>query len=165
LKNVSLRLHAESEQALAEVEKTGMYLPYKPKYDIPQLPDDVTDLIDEQLMELFGQFTAWSDFIAAQVACAQIDERAAQRVLDYAEAGAMVSGWAGKGADRVSVAKAQKLLDPDVKRIAEDLDAKHAYRKLVEVIATNLDRDTNLLSRELTRRTSDRAPRKARWAT
>jgi hypothetical protein len=166
VKDVSLRLHDESEKALAELKKQGIDLPDKPEIRIPSIPEDITDLSDNELMDLFTEMTAWSDFIAAQVACASIDERAAARTLEYAEATAMLTTVTGKTSDRVAFAKAARMADPDVRELTEDLDAKHAYRKLVEVLAGNLDRDVNLVSRELTRRTSDyKNARRSRFGT
>lgn len=146
---------SRSEDAMTMLEKKGLSFSSKPKYEIPQLPRDITDLHDDDLMDLFVTLTAWSDYLASQFAMAAIDEREAQRFLDAAEAQAMLNGWKGGSGDRVTVAKANIAIDPVVAKYREDVDVKHAYRKLVETLTQNVDRDSALVSRELTRRTSD----------
>ena len=49
--------------------------------------------------------------------------------------------------------------------LEEELMRAYAYRKMVEVISNNFERDVSLVSREITRRTNDiRANRKDKWA-
>lgn len=154
--------------AIGQLNGSGFALPPSPEDAIPTLPGDITDLDAEGLMDLFTRLTAWSDYLSAQVAIAQIDEREAQRRVDVAEARATSSNWTGGSGDRVAVMKAKAAADPDVLDAYELLDERHAYRKLAEVLATNLDRDIVLVSRELTRRTagsSGLSKRKDRWTT
>lgn len=165
--DLTLILHQESEHAAAALKKQGLRLFVRPEDSIPYLPEEITSLDDDELMNLFMGLTAWCDYISVQVSCAQIDERAAQRVLDYAESTAMIAGWGGTSAERVAVAKARMTTDPSVVALREDLDTKHAYRKLVETLALNIERDAALVSRELTRRTagisSTPTRRSTRW--
>ena len=63
-------------------------------------------------------------------------------------------------------AKARRDADPKTLELAERLDELTAYAKLCNVLMNNLDRDSQFLSRELTRRvggvnTSARASRRA----
>jgi len=146
---------SKSEAALKKLAANGLVFSNKPKYEIPSLPRDITDLHDDDLMDLFVTLTAWSDYLASQYSIAAIDEREAQRLLDVVEAKAMISNWKGGSGDRVAIAKASIVADPEVAKYREDLENKHAYRKLVETLTQNIDRDSALVSRELTRRTSD----------
>lgn len=145
---------SRSSDALTSLSKKGMKLAEKPRYEIPTLPRDITELGDEDLMDLFVMLTAWNDHISGEAAVAAIEERQAQRSVDVAEAQAMLSGWKGGSGDRVAIAKAQIAVDPTVVALHEDLDEKHAFRKLVEVLSQNIERDSALVSRELTRRTA-----------
>lgn len=157
-----------SRKAAATIAGQGFNTPNKPKYDIPSLPQDITSLGDEELMDLFVSLTGWLDYIAVQVAMAQVDERAAQRSLDIAEASATAANWTGGRDDRVSIAKAKVATDVTVVRSREELDERHAYRKLAEALASNVERDAALVSRELTRRTSGGTPitrRASRWSS
>ena len=83
----------QSERAYATLEKQNLYLPSRPVEErIPSLADvsDLTELSDSQLMDLFRRLTSWASFLAGQVSCAQIDERASQKTLDYSEATALI---------------------------------------------------------------------------
>lgn len=135
------------------VEK-GMNVP-KPSYDLIVLPPDITLLSSEQLAEMFTILTGWADYTASQLAQAQIAERAAQRALDLKVNRLMVEkmGSATKG-DKVTLIKAQIAIDDDVVRLEDALEAKHAYRKMVEMMLSNQERDITLVSREITRRTA-----------
>lgn len=155
----TFRTFEQSQLAAAELKKQGIRVAARPQGDrIPTLPRDITSLGDEDLMDLFVAVTSWVDYLSVQVAFAQIDERAAERTLEYAEATAMVNGWTGGKDSRVAIAKAQRLIDPVVKQQHDELEDKHSYRKLIETVAANLDRDAALISRELTRRTSTPTP-------
>jgi hypothetical protein len=143
-----------SEKAAALLKKQELRMPIRPEDRLPILPEDITSLHDENLMDLFVKFTSWVDYVSVQVACAQIDERASQRTVDLAEANALIAGWTGGREDRIAIARAKQASDPEVTRLSDELDDARAYRKLIETLASNLERDAALISRELTRRTS-----------
>lgn len=144
-----------SRKAVEGLKELGFGLSPKPGYDIPELPRDITDLDDEGLMDLFVQFTQWNDHLAGAQALAIINEREAQRAVDHAEAAAMLKNWTGTKGDRVALVKAQIAASDDLKDLYADLDTKYAYRKLIEARTLNVERDSQVVSRELTRRTSD----------
>jgi hypothetical protein len=145
----------KSGHAVAALEERGFRLAKKPKVDIPDLPRDITDLHDDDLMDLFVQFTGWTDHLSSQLAIAAIDEREADRSVSAAESQAMLANWKGGTGDRIAVVKAQISIDPVVQELTKDLDEKYAYRKLLETLYQNVERDSAVVSRELTRRTSD----------
>jgi hypothetical protein len=153
-----------SRRALEVLEDGGMYLSPVPEDEVPEIPEDLTLLDDSGLMILFRELTAWADFAAGQAAVAAIDERAAQRVVDRIEAVAMKGGHGGKASDRVAFAKAAMASDPEVVEARDYFEEKYTYRKLVDVVLVNLERDVALVSRELTRRTSDNSSRKGRFS-
>lgn len=146
---------SNSSHALNSLSTKGFKIPAKPTYEIPDLPRDITELDDDDLMELFVTLTSWTDYVAPQVAVSAIDERECDRLVSVLEATAMINNWKGGSGDRITIAKAHILLDPRVTEARKELDEKHAYRKLVETLLQNLERDAALVSRELTRRTSD----------
>jgi rRNA processing protein Krr1/Pno1 len=126
------------------------------------MPSDITDLSSEQLAELFTKLTAWADYIASELAVAQITERSAQRSLDLTENRLLVErmGSSVKG-ERITLVKAQISLDPTLVELSGKYEEAYAYRKLVEMLLSNHERDLALVSREITRRASDqRANRK-----
>jgi hypothetical protein len=113
-------------------------------------------------MDLFVQFTQWNDHLAGAQAIAIINEREAQRNLDNAEAKAMLKHWTGAKGDRVALVKAQIADSQDIQDLQHELDIKYAFRKLIETRTSNVERDSQLVSRELTRRTSDGGGMRAR---
>lgn len=144
-----------SRKVLESLSELGITLSAKPDFEIPQLPRDITELDDEGLMDLFVQFTQWNDHLSGARAIAVINEREAERSVEAKEAAAMVNNWQGGKGDRVAVVKAMIVTDPQVESLKHDLDIKYAFRKLLETRAENVERDSQVVSRELTRRTSD----------
>jgi len=144
-----------SRDVLSAINELGFSLTAKPEYGIPELPRDITELDDDGLMDLFVQFTQWNDHLAGAQAIAIINEREAQRNLDSAEAAGMIKNWTGAKGDRVALIKAQIAATEEIQELAHELDIKYAFRKIIETRTLNVERDSQVVSRELTRRTSD----------
>lgn len=151
---MSMKLGMASQQAYNELLSQGLSLHPQPETEIPILPPDLTGIDDEDLMVLYSLLTAWSDFVSAQVSCAQVDERAAEKRLSHRENLLMIAS--GDKGDRVTYARAQVAAEPTIVALKEEIESLHAYRKLVETLFLNIERDASLVSRELTRRTSSR---------
>jgi hypothetical protein len=130
---------------------------YKPSDDQVVLPPDITDVSSEELGLLFTRLTAWTDYIASQLTMAQLEERGALRKKDLLENTMLVRrmGASAKG-ERVTTVKAEIAVHQDVIDLDNDYEEKYAYRKLVEMLLNNHERDLQLVSREITRRNSTR---------
>jgi len=140
----------ESVDAAVSLAKQGIKLPSNPDFAAPTIPSDLSDITDEELMELYSQLVAYLDFVTVQLAVAETDERMGEKRLSRLQASKM-----GTVTEKtVSAAKAKVASDPDVVLVLEEVDALYAYRKLVEAVHQNLDRNVSLASRELTRRTT-----------
>lgn len=134
----------------------------KPVGDQVQLPHDITAITSDDLGELFTQLTAWTDYIASQLVMAQIEERAVMRKKEFLENSLLLKrmGAQVKG-ERVTTVKAEIAVHPEVVLLDDEYEQKYAYRKLVEMLLSNHERDLQLVSREITRRSNDlRATRK-----
>lgn len=143
----------------------GFPLPSKPAFDIPTLPRDITDLDDEALMELFVEFTQWNSHLAGAHAIACINEREAERALEFGEAEALFASWTSNASTKgvlASVLKAQISSLPEICELYKDLNTKYAFRKLLETRTISIERDSQVVSRELTRRTSDNGGMRSR---
>ena len=136
----------------------------KPTLEQVQLPADITMLSSEQLAEKFTALTAWADYIASQLAMAQIDERDAQRKMDYAENKLLITkmGNAARG-ERITLVKAQVSVDDTVVALSQKYEEAYALRKLMEMLLNNHERDLTLVSREITRRTNDQRAMRKDW--
>lgn len=128
----------------------------KPSDEQVQLPPDITDISSDQLGELFTRLTAWTDYIASQMVMAQLEERAALKKKEFTENTMLVRrmGAQVKG-ERITAVKAEINVDPTVVDLDNDYEEKYAYRKLVEMLLNNHERDLALVSREITRRSND----------
>ena len=129
----------------------------EPRYENAKLPHDITDLSSDQLAEMFTILTAWADFFASKLVQAQIDEKDTESKLEYETAKLTVEllGKATK-TDKVSLAKAQIAIDPKIVDLKEALSQRYASRKVWEMLLNNQERDIALVSREITRRTSEK---------
>ena len=148
------------------IMKKGLALP-KPEYEQATLPPDITALSSEQLAEMFTILTGWADYIATQLVQAQLSEREAQRALDMAENFMLIKrmGSTTKGST-VSLAKAQTATDPEIIQLGDTYEERYAYRKILEMMLSNQERDITLVSREITRRTNEsRGGRKDTYIT
>lgn len=64
----------------------------------------------------------------------------------------MVRDWGGTSKDRVAVAKAQRLSDPNVQEAKTKELQAYASRKMLQALFASLEREAFIVSRELTRR-------------
>jgi hypothetical protein len=87
---------------------------------------------------------------------AQLEERAALKAKEFKENTMLVRrmGAQVKG-ERVTAVKAEISVDPEVVSLDNDYEEKYAYRKLVEMLLNNHERDLQLVSREITRRSNE----------
>ena len=143
--------------AVTRIMQQGMMLPPKPQFMAPELPRDVTELDDASLMGVWTELTAWTDYAAVQVAVAYAEEKSLVKKIERMEQRALISD------QKVTVARAQVKASEGYEEVVKEWLEAEAYRKLVEALFNNYDRDAQLLSRELTRRTSDVKGRQTRW--
>jgi hypothetical protein len=147
--------------ALEKFKDWGLHF-NKPMSEQVTLPEDITASGSEELGLLFTRLTAWTDYIASQFALAQLEERAALKKKEFTENTMLMRRMnAGVKGERVTTVKAEVSVHPDVVALDNDYEEKYAYRKLVEMLLNNHERDIQLVSREITRRSNDsRATRK-----
>lgn len=151
---MSLRLGDASEKAVSALAQQGINMwPSQSKQVV--LPADISSVDSDVLSNLFTKLTAWSDYVSGQLAAAQVDEKAAEKKLDFATNKLLVSrsNNSTKG-ERVTMIKAEIALDPMVIKLEEEYMQSYAYRKMIESVSANLDRDISLISREITRRSN-----------
>lgn len=135
---------------------------------IPELPDDLTAISDQELMGLFTQYVSWQDYAATQKVLAEIEEDDAATALDIAKASVTKVPEGVKSRDPVgALIKATITSDPAVQE-ADDIYRQVVYsRKLLGAITDSLERRAALVSRELTRRTNSEPNnrRTQRWGS
>jgi hypothetical protein len=150
-----LAINAGTSESIIEVIRgQGIMFSTRMEINIPSMPDDLTELDDEGLMQVFAELTAYANFLSAQYSCALIDEKNAEQSLDLLESKKFIDAHELNKKETITLTKARLSVDPEIIALREAVSAKYAYKKLIEVMVNNIDRNTQLVSRELTRRTS-----------
>lgn len=130
---------------------------HKPSDEQVKLPADITVVSSEDLGELFTRLTSWADYVNSQLTMAVLEERAALKKKEFMENTMLIKRMgAGVKGERVTTVKAEIAVNQDVVDLDNDYEEKYAYRKLVEMLRDNHERDLQLVSREITRRNSNR---------
>lgn len=152
------------EDALDKFERKFSF-PKKPAPELPDLPSNLDDLPDSDFMGVYSEFIAWVSYTKSELVKAEIEEDRAESAKRFVEAEVLIEQWGAdaKSSDRVTVAKARRDVDFRVVKCQDKYLQARAYRKLVEAVFDRCDRAAQLLSRELTRRTST-SPRDSRAA-
>lgn len=144
-------------EAKRQAERQRYDLPARPTDPIPVVPADITELNDADLIALMTLLTRWAEHLGVQLAMAEVDERWADAAREKARALALLAG----GAKDVTRSKAKAYESEEFLEAEEKYHEAMAYRKLVDVLFTNTERWSALLSRDLTRRVN-RDPRERR---
>ena len=143
-----LQMGHGSTTAVMHLHSQGILLSQwaeKPIEDPPDLPQDVTSVSDREIMGLLQKLTDWRKFLGVQVALAVVEER-------YADRG-MIKITALKGYDFRKVdSKERAYSDAEYVQAEKDQADAYSYRKLIEALYENVDRDSFIVSREITRR-------------
>lgn len=150
-----LAINVGSSESIIDVLRgQGLNFSTRMEIVVPSVPTDLTELDDEGLMQLFAELTAYANFLSAQYSCALIDEKNAEQSLDIIESKKFITAHESNKKETITLTKARLSTDPEIIAMREAVSAKYAYKKLIEVMVNNVDRNTQLVSRELTRRTS-----------
>jgi hypothetical protein len=136
-----------------ELFKQNFPLPEKPKGLLPELPRNIGDIGDHDLMELYTDFMAWLVYAKAQLVQAEIAEERTRNEFEYLQSSILIEQWGNKTkGDLVTVAKAKRDIDPKITEQLEIYTQKRAYRKLVDTVFDRCERGAQVVSRELSRR-------------
>lgn len=138
-----------------ELFKKDFQVAAKPQGLLPELPRNISDIHDSDLMELYTDFMAWLTYAKSQLVQAEISEERERNILEYLQSSVLIEQWDNKmKGDLVTVAKAKRDIDPRITAQAEIHTQKRAYRKLVETVFDRCERGAQVVSRELSRRIS-----------
>ncbi len=118
----------------------------RPEYDIPEIPLNLTEISDADLMSLFAQFVAWQNFIDQKSVGIEIEETRAQSRKDIAVARSLTASEE----KQVTRQKAEATIE--VQRSNDEWITAKASRKAIGIQKDALERLANLVSRELSRR-------------
>lgn len=154
------------QRAKARLERERIYAPPEPDVDESEVPVELADLSDADLMEQLREKTAWVNYLSTKLAEAELVEESAEYQLKQAKAVEMLRLEAElpKGTS-VTELKARAELSDDVSDAEVEYQAARAYRKLLEPIYESAERKASNISREITRRVGRDGPdrRNMRW--
>ncbi|MFI9271837.1 hypothetical protein ACIGXM_14120 [Kitasatospora sp. NPDC052896] len=134
----------------------------RPKSGVPEIPEDITELTDQQLMALFSSYTAWTAYAAHRKATAESALRDAQQQLRYATAVASVRAV---GERTVAGRKAAAQASPEVRELEAEVADTTDVVEALAVVHENTRAKAQLVSRELSRRIAqeNHEQRTAKW--
>lgn len=148
----TMQMGLRSAEANRKLERQGILSgrwSHQPEEGLPDVPKDITEIPDRDLMELFRKLNHWAKYLGLQLAAAQVDERYADWTVEKLQAFAQI---ANKSEKNVATMKALAFEDEGYVAARENQMAAYAYRKSVETIYNGIERDHAQVSRELTRR-------------
>jgi len=144
-----------SEEVLKVLEKQGLPIKRSMNLEMPDFPEDITAIDEQQLMVMASKYMENLNFIRTQVACATLAEAEADSEYDMTVAKGLLGKTTGKSTEKSVMLKASVVTEPEVIELSKAKGFAYAYRKLLETHLENLERYYSLTSRELTRRTSN----------
>lgn len=142
----------KDDEVLTKFNKNFAF-PKKPGDGLPDLPRNLDDFNDSDLMECYSEFMAWLSYAKSELVKAEIEEEREANYARLLESKVLIEQWSDEAkGDRVTIAKARRDIDSRVVTQQEEHRKARAYRKMVESVFDRCERATQLLSRELTRR-------------
>lgn len=149
------KIHRSETDPALEKFTEKFSLPKRPGAEVPDLPRDLDELSDADLMSVLTEFVAWASFAKAELVKAEIEEERTMNQCKIQEATSLLGQWdADDRDDRVTIAKARRDTQPRVVATQEAHRQARAYRKLVDAMFDRCERASGVLSRELSRRIS-----------
>lgn len=118
---------------------------------IPLLPDDLGDLNDAALMDLFNRMTTWCNYMAMQLTLFEVREDDAEAILKVVESKYVVANTTA-GERGLQRALRERDLDDEVIKSRDKVRALHTRVKMTRTLFENTERSIALVSRELSRR-------------
>lgn len=135
----------------------------RPDFDIPLLPQDITIVSDDRLMQLFSEYVQWQNYAATEFAVAEVEEERAEASVRRLTAEGFVLNVGGSS--KVTETRAAIDSSPEMQQARDRVLDAYAKRKMTGVMSQNCERTAALLSRELSRRIggADLQRRQMRW--
>lgn len=147
---IELRAAVASNKAIADLKEQGLVVNEGYGYDAPSLPSDITDMIEEHVMDLYSKYVAYLEFISLQRWCAEVDKVEAEKNLSLIKAKKKLElKSSGKA---LAMIDAEIEVDPDYQEKVNTLQELTNYHGLINIISERLSKDISLINREITRR-------------
>ena len=164
-KNTQVERIRTQERAKERLRKKGLEQPPRPKGELPEVPHDLADVSDVELMEELREQTAWVNHLGAELVAAEITEETAHVIHERLKTEAMLRIEPVKG-ETMTERKLRAGLSAEVQEAEDEFLAAKAYRKVLGNVYESAERKASNISREITRRVGRDGPerRSARWS-
>ncbi|MCA1783602.1 MAG: hypothetical protein ABR616_15770 [Dermatophilaceae bacterium] len=153
------------ERAKERLKKKGLKQPPRPEGDQIEVPLELADLSDADLMEELREHTEWTNHLGAELVNAEITEETAQTIFERMKTAKMLGMEPSYKGETMTERKARAGLSDEVQEAEDEFLAAKAYRKLVLNLYESAERKASNISREITRRVGRDGPdrRSMRW--
>ena len=146
---IELRAAVASSKAIADLKEQGLVVNEGYGYNAPSLPSDITDMVEEHVMDLYSKYVAYLEFISLQRWCAEVDKVEAEKNLSLIKAKKKLElKSSGKA---LAMIDAEIEVDSDYQEKANTLQELTNYHGLINIISERLSKDISLINREITR--------------
>lgn len=153
------------ERAKERLKKKGLHQPPRPEGSIPEVPLNLADVSDSDLMEELREHTEWTNHLGAELVLAEITEETAHVVFERTKTETMLRLGPGDKTETMTERKARAGLSVEVREAEDAYLAAKAYRKVLANVYEASERKASNISREITRRVGRDGPdrRSMRW--
>jgi hypothetical protein len=161
---IELQLADASKRAIDKLKGQGLTLNEGYSYDPPALPEDVTSVDDDELMDMYAKYVAYLEFINLQMWCANTDKAEAEKEMTLIKAKKKLSMKASGTA--VALLDAEIEVDEDYRTSADKFQELSNYHGLINIMSGKLSKDISFINREITRRVNiNKMSGRSTWMT
>jgi len=161
---IELQMSDASKRAIDKLKGQGLTLNEGYTYDAPALPDDVTSVDDDELMDLYAKYVAYLEFINLQMWCANTDKEDADKDMTVMKARKKLSMKAAGVA--VALLDAEIEVDEEYREKADKFQELSNYHSLINIMSGKLSKDISFINREITRRVNlNKMSGRSTWMT
>ena len=161
---IELQMSDASKRAIDKLKGQGLTLNEGYTYDAPALPDDVTSVDDDELMDLYAKYVAYLEFINLQMWCANTDKEEADKDMIVMKARKKLSMKAAGVA--VALLDAEIEVDEEYREKADKFQELSNYHSLINIMSGKLSKDISFINREITRRVNlNKMSGRSTWMT
>jgi hypothetical protein len=153
-----------SKRAIDKLKGQGLTLNEGYTYDPPSLPEDVTSVDDDELMDMYAKYVAYLEFINLQMWCANTDKEEAEKDMTVMKARKKLSMKASGVA--VALIDSEIEVDLEYRACADAFQELSNYHGLMNIMSGKLSKDISFINREITRRVNlNKMSGRSTWMT
>lgn len=161
---IELQMSDASKRAIDKLKGQGLTLNEGYTYDPPSLPEDVTSVDDDELMDMYAKYVAYLEFINLQMWCANTDKEEAEKDMTVMKARKKLSMKASGVA--VALIDAEIEVDLEYRACADAFQELANYHGLMNIMSGKLSKDISFINREITRRVNlNKMSGRSTWMT